>query len=432
MAGDLLAFLLLFFLFLIALRVPISFSMLITSFCYILLSHRMPMSFIPQGMTSGLANYSVMCSPFFILVGCVMNKAGVTDEIFEFADCMVGHIKGGLGHVNVLSSLIFAGMSGSANADAAGLGNIEIKAMRENGYDADFAVGITSASSVIGPIFPPSNPMVYVGIMAGVSIGALFLGGIVVGVLMMLFMCITVYLIARKRNYPVRKKATVKERWAAFRKGFWALMTPVILIFCIQNGNITPTEAGAVALVYAVFISMFIYKRIRFKDLYPIMAQAINSIGLVLMLIGSGKVFAWTLGDQQVAEVISRGLFSITNNPWIILLLINLFLLFLGTFMESIAAITIAAPILFPIALSIGLNPVQFGIIFVLNLMIGVLTPPMAVVLFITAKIGGISFERAFKAVSPYYIALLLVLLLINLIPAITLGLPELMLGGYM
>ena len=431
MAGDLLAFLLLFFLVLIALRVPVSYSMLLTSLVYILLSHRMPMSFIPQGMVSGLASYSVMCSPFFIVVGCVMNKAGVTDEIFEFADCLVGHIKGGLGHVNVVASLIFAGMSGSANADAAGLGNIEIKAMTEKGFDRDFAVGITAASSVIGPIFPPSNPMVYVGIMAGVSIGALFLGGIVVGVLMMLFMCITVYAVARKRNYPVRKRATVREICHAFRKGFWALMTPVILIFCIQNGNVTPTEAGAVALVYALFISMFIYKTIKFKDLYGIMAQAINSIGLVLMLVSSGKVFAWALGDQQVAEIVSKGLFSLTTNPWLILLLINLFLLFLGTFMESVAAITIAAPILFPIALSIGLNPVQFGVIFVLNLMIGVLTTPMAVVLFITSKIGEISFERAFKAVLPYYVALLLVLVLVNLFPVLTLGLPDLMLGGY-
>lgn len=431
MAGEYVLFLIVFFLILVALRVPVAFSMLITCFAYILVSGRVPMSFIPQGMVSGLASYNVICSPFFILVGYVMNKAGITDEIFDFADCLVGHIKGGLGHVNVLASLIFAGMSGSANADAAGLGNIEIKAMKEKGFDADFAVGVTAASSTIGPIFPPSNPMVFVGILASVSIGAMFLGGMVVGVLMMLFMCAVVYIMASKRNYPVRKRATLKEIFAATKRGFWALMTPVILIGCIINGNVTPTEAGALALLYSLFISMFIYKRIKVRDLYPIMAQAINSIGIVLLLISTGKVFAWALGDQQVAETIARTLFSISNNPWIILLLINLFLLFLGTFMESVAAITIAAPILFPIATKLGIHPVQFGIIFVLNLMIGVLTPPMAIVLFITSKIGGISFERAFKAVQPYYIALLLVLLLVNLFPIITLGLPNLFLGGY-
>ena len=426
MAGDLLAFLLLFFLVLIALRVPVSYSMLLTSLVYILLSHRMPMSFIPQGMVSGLASYSVMCSPFFIVVGCVMNKAGVTDEIFEFADCLVGHIKGGLGHVNVVASLIFAGMSGSANADAAGLGNIEIKAMTEKGFDRDFAVGITAASSVIGPIFPPSNPMVYVGIMAGVSIGALFLGGIVVGVLMMLFMCITVYAVARKRNYPVRKRATVREICHAFRKGFWALMTPVILIFCIQNGNVTPTEAGAVALVYALFISMFIYKTIKFKDLYGIMAQAINSIGLVLMLVSSGKVFAWALGDQQVAEIVSKGLFSLTTNPWLILLLINLLLLIVGCFMDTTPAMMVLSPILLPIALSIEMNPIHFGVIMVVNLAIGFITPPLGINLFVAARVGREPLETVTSGIMRFMVVMLICLLLITFIPAISMLIPNL------
>ncbi|MDR1731669.1 MAG: TRAP transporter large permease [Synergistaceae bacterium] len=432
MAGDYLFFIIAFFLLLIVLRVPIAFSMLISCFAFILLSGRLPLSNISQGMVSGLGNYAVMASPFFILVSYVMNHAGVTEQLFEFANCLVGHIKGGLAHVNVLASLIFAGMSGSANADAAGLGNIEIHAMKEKGFDADFAVGITAASSTIGPIFPPSNPMVYVGIFANVSIGAMFYGGVVVGVLMALFMCVTVYVIARKRNYPVEKRATMKQLWKSFRDGFWALLTPVILLYCLQNGNITPTEAGAFAFVYALFISMFIYKKLKFRDLYGIFEQAVNSVGIVLLFVSTGKVFTWALGDQQVGETVARFLFSLSQNPWVVLLLINLFLLFLGTFMETVAAITIAAPILFPIARSLGINPVQFGVIFVLNLMIGLLTPPMAICLSITSKIGGISFERAFKAVTPYYIALLLVLLLINLFPILTLGLPHLLLGGYM
>lgn len=432
MAGEYLLFLILGFLVLLALRVPVGFSMLLVCFAFTALSGRMPMTYIPQAMVSGLGNYSVMCSPFFILVGFVMNRAGVTEKLFEFADCCVGHIKGGLGHVNVLASLIFAGMSGSANADAAGLGLIEIKAMRDKGFDADFAVGVTAASSTIGPIFPPSNPMVIVAIMTGVSVGAMFYGGIVVGVIMTIFMMITVYILASRKNYPVRKRATFKEFLKALKEGFWAILSPIVLLYCLQNGNITPTESGCVALIYAIAISLFVYKGIKFKDLFGIFSEAVNSVGLVLFLIAVGKVYSWALGDQQIGEVVSRFLFGISSNPWIILLLINLFLLFLGTFMETVAAITIAAPILFPIASQLGINGVQFGVIFVLNLMIGLLTPPMAICLFITAKLGEISFERAWKAVTPYYIALLIVLALVNLIPELTLWLPNVILGGYL
>lgn len=431
MAGEFALFLFVCFLVLIFIRVPVAFSMLLTALLYVMLSGRVPMSFIPQGMVSGLSKYSVFASPMFIMVGYIMNNSGITDEIFDFADCLVGHIKGGLGHVNIVASLIFSGMSGSANADAAGLGNIEIKAMKDKGFDADFAVGVTAASSTIGPIFPPSNPMVFFGIITSVSIGALFMGGMVAGIIMALFMCLVVYIIASKRNYPVRQRASLKEIWTSFKRGFWAILAPVILIAAITTGVVTPAECGALALIYSLFISMVVYKTIKFRDLPRIMEPAINAIGIVLMLISAGNIYAWLLGDQHVAETVTKFLFSLTSNPWIILLLINLFLLFLGTFMESVAAITIAAPILFPIAVSLGLNPVQFGVVFILNLMIGVLTPPMAICLFITSKIGGISFERAFRAVRPYYVALLLVLLIVNLFPAITLFVPNLLLGGY-
>lgn len=432
MAGEYLWIILIVFLVMIMLRVPVGYAMLLVCMGFVLITQRLSVSSIPLNIISGVGNYSVLCSPFFILVGYLMNAAGITERLFGFAECCVGHITGGMGHVNILASLIFAGMSGSANADAAGLGNIEIKSMVDRGYDAEFAVGITAASSTIGPIFPPSNPMVLVGITCGISIGALFMGGIMTGIIMALFMGITVYLIARKRNYPVSERAPLKKVWKEFRYSFWALMCPVILLYCLQNGNITNTEAGVTALVYALFVSLVIYRQVTVKDLYPIFLQATNSVGLVLFLIGTGKIFSVVLGDQKIGEVVSGALFSISSNPYVILLLINIFLLFLGTFMETVAAITIAAPILFPIVTALGMSPVQFGVIFVLNLMIGLLTPPMAVCLFITAKIGGISFERAFKAVTPYYIALLLVLLLINLFPAITLWIPELLLGGYM
>lgn len=432
MAGQYLWTVLVIFIVLVMLRVPIAYAMLLLCTGFVLVTGRLNLAIIPLNIVAGLGNYSVMCSPFFIVVGFVMNYSGITERLFGFAECCVGHITGGMGHVNILSSLIFAGMSGSANADAAGLGNIEIKAMVDRGYDADFAVGITAASSVIGPIFPPSNPMVLVGITCGISIGALFYGGVITGILMALFLSATVYLMAKKKNYPVSERAPLKKVWKEFKYSFWALMCPVILLYCLQNGNITNTEAGVTALVYALVVSLVIYRRINVKDLYPIFLNAVNSIGLVLLLIGLGKVFSVVLGDQKIGEVVAKALFSISSNRYVVLLLVNIFLLFLGTFMETNAAITIAAPILFPIVTSLGMSSVQFGVVFVLNLMIGLLTPPMAVCLFITAKIGGISFERAFKATARYYIALLIVLFLINAIPAITLWLPNLLLGGYM
>ena len=303
--------------------------------------------------------------------------------------------------------------------------------MVDEGYDPDFSVGITAASSTIGPIIPPSSPMVLYGIMSGTSIGALFMAGIPTGILMAGFMMLVVYIISKKRNYPKSRRATLPEIWKAFKEAFWALLSPLILIVGMLSGFATPTETAAVAAAYSLFLGVVIYKEMTWQSLMDIMRNSIKSIGMVMLLIATGTVFAWMIGTEKVAEKSAELLFSLTSNPYLILLLINLFLLFLGTFMESVAAITIAAPILFPIALSIGLNPVQFGVIFVLNLMIGVLTPPMAVVLFITSKIGEISFERAFKAVLPYYVALLLVLVLVNLFPVLTLGLPDLMLGGY-
>lgn len=327
------------FILMIALGVPVGFSMVLAAFIYVLSTGAVSLTFIPQSMISGVSSYTMLAIPFFMLVGELMNSSGITKRIFRFANDCVGHITGGLGHVNVLSSMLFAGMSGAAVADCAGLGAIEIKAMTDEGFDADFAVGITAASSIIGPIIPPSSPMVMLGISAGISIGSLFMGGITVGILMGLFMMATVYIIAKKRGYPKHKRSSWSERIKSFFSALPALLSPVIL------------------------------------------------------------------------------------------LLINL-LLFMGTFMETNASILILTPILMPIVTQIGVHPVQFGVTMIFALMIGLLTPPMAICLFLTSKLGGISFQRAFKAVTPYYIGLLIVLLLINVFPQITLAVPKLLLGS--
>jgi len=419
------------FLLLIALRVPIAFCMLLTSFVYVLVAQKVPGTFIPQAMTSGSTSYLILSIPFFVLLGELMNTAGVTRRLFEFADNLVGHITGGLGHVNVLASVMFAGVSGSAAADAAGLGNVEIKAMKEKGFDADFAVGITAASSTIGPIIPPSTPMVVFGILTGTSIGALFLGGLLVGVLMAIFMMITVYIIARKRNYPKNEKpSSLRQIWKSFREAFWALLSPIILVGGILSGYFTPTEASAVSVVYALFLGFVVYREMTFKSLLGIFKYAIENIGMIMLLLAAGTVFTWMIGEQKVAEKTADFLFGFTDNALMLILLINLFLLFLGTFMETMAAMLISVPVLMPIVFEMGMDPVQFGVIMVFNLMVGLLTPPMGICLFITSKIGGISLERTVKAVSLYYIGLLLVLALISLIPGITLWIPNLFYGS--
>ena len=413
----------------IGIGVPVGFSMMLSAVTYILYTGATGMTMVPQAMISGVSSYTMLAIPFFMLVGELMNSSGITKRIFHFASCLVGHINGGLGHVNVLSSMIFAGMSGAAVADCAGLGAIEIKAMTEEGFDVDFSVGVTAASSIIGPIIPPSSPMVLFGIAGGVSIGSLFMGGITVGILMGLLMMITVYIIARKRNYPRHSFPEAKKVARAFVSALPALLSPVILVGGILSGYFTPTEAAAVAVFYSLFVGLFIYRELKPKDIVRVLTIGIENLGMVMLLMATGKVFAWVLGMEKIAEAATANLFTLSENPWIIILLINLLWLFMGTFMETNASILILTPILMPIAAQIGWHPVHFGVTMIFALMIGLLTPPMAICLFITSKIGGISFQRAFKAVTPYYIGLLIVLLLINLFPTIVLAVPRYLYG---
>ncbi len=418
------------FILMIALGVPVGFSMVLSAVFYVLSTGAVSLTFVPQAMISGVSSYTMLAIPFFMLVGELMNSSGITRRIFSFANCCVGHITGGLGHVNVLSSMLFAGMSGAAVADCAGLGAIEIQAMTDEGFDVDFSVGVTAASSIIGPIIPPSSPMVMFGIAAGVSIGSLFMGGITVGVIMGLFMMTTVYIIAKRRKYPKHPRAKLGEIGRAFFSALPALLSPIILVGGILSGYFTPTEAAAVAVFYSLFVGVFVYRELKFADIVRVLIKGVENLGMIMLLMASGKVFAWVLGMEKVAEKATSLLFGLTSSPWVIILLINLLLLFMGTFMETNASILILTPILMPIVQQIGMNPIQFGVIMIFALMIGLLTPPMAICLFITSKLGGISFQRAFKAVTPYYIGLLVVLVLINVFPQITLAVPKLLLGA--
>lgn len=377
-------------------------------------------------MAGGVDSFPLIAVPFFILAGNLMNSAGITNRIYDFATAAVGWLRGGLGHVNVVGSVIFAGMSGTAVADAGGLGTIEIKAMRDHGYPADFAVGITAASSTIGPIIPPSLPMVIFGVMANVSIGQLFAAGFLPGLLMAFAMMIYVTWYAHTHGIGRDAAFRLRVLGRTFIRAVPALMTPVIIIGGMSSGAFTPTEAAIAACAWALILGAGFYRTLDLKRFYLISVQTIETTASVLIIVGAASLFGWVLTVTQVTEQITQGLLGITTNPLMLLLIINLILLVVGCFMETIAAISILVPILMPAVTKLGIDPVQFGVIMVLNLMIGLLTPPVGMVLFVLSRVANMSFDRTVKAVMPFLIPLLAVLILISLFPQITLYLPTL------
>jgi tripartite ATP-independent transporter DctM subunit len=414
------------FLLLVVMGFPIVFSLAITSLLYLAV-YGIPVITMAQKMISGIDTYALLAVPFFILAGNLMNTGGVTRRLFRFASAMVGHIPGGLGHANVLASMIFAGMSGAAIADAGGLGTIEIKAMRDEGFDIGFSAAITAASSTIGPIIPPSIPMVIYASIASVSVGKLFLAGAVPGILMGLALMIMVYFVAKKRKYPVHAKFSFKEAGSSFIDGFLPLLTPVIILGGILGGIFSPTEAAIAASAWALILGMLVYKEIRFKDLVSIVMETIKTTSMVVYIISAAAIFGWLLGREQVPQSVAQLLFSISKDPNVILFIIIVFLLIIGCVMETTAALILLTPILVPPVIQLGIDPVHFGLVMVLALMIGLLTPPVGVVLYITASIAKISFEEMSRVTAPYLIPLVLVLLISAFIPAVTMTLPNLL-----
>ncbi len=407
---------------------PIYVTLGFSSLLYVFIKDFMPL-IVPQKIAMAANSFPLLAAPFFILMGNIMNHSGVTRRIFDFADTVSGWITGGLGHANIVASIIFAGMSGAAVADAGGLGTIEIEAMKEKGYDVDFSAAVTAASATIGPIIPPSLPMIIYGVLADTSVGGLFIGGIIPGLLMGLSLMVMVYFIAKKRNYPKRNFPSIKELWKSFKEAFWALLAPIILLMGILSGVFTPTEAAVVAAFYALILGLFIYNEITIRDLPKMILSTVETNGVVLALVMTAVLFGWNLSVAQVPQTMGRMLTSISENPLIVLLIIDLFLLFVGLFMEAIAAMMILVPILLPIAHSLGISPIQFGLIVILNLMIGTITPPIGVVLYVTANVAKVSFERVAKATFPFLIPLLIVLLLVTIFPQLTTFLPGILMG---
>lgn len=414
---------------LMLLRVPIAFSLALSSLAYILYAG-LPPVLLMHNMVNGMDSFPLLSIPFFILAGALMNGAGITARIFGFARAIVGWMHGGLGHVNVGASIIFAGMSGAAVADAGGLGAIEIKAMREAGYDDDFSVGVTAASSTIGPIIPPSLPLVIFGVMASVSIGKLFVAGIVPGLLMAAALSAMIWWIARSRNYPRDVAFSFRTIATRFRAAFLPLMTPVIIVGGIVSGAFTPTEAAICAAAYALLLGVVLYGSLTRRKLAVISLETIETTAAIMMIVGAATVFAWILTANQVAAHFAEFVLSFTDNKTVVLLLIMGVVLIVGLFMETIAAISILVPVLMPVAAQFGIDPVHLGIIVILNLMLGLLTPPVGMVLFVLARVSKVPFEQCVRATLPFLAPLLAVLLLLSFVPGLVLWLPDLLYGG--
>ncbi|CAD0186928.1 Neu5Ac permease [Ruegeria sp. THAF57] len=414
---------------LMLMRVPIAFSLALSSFAYILYSG-LPPVLLMHNMVNGMDSFPLLAIPFFILAGALMNSAGITARIFGFARAIVGWMHGGLGHVNVGASIIFAGMSGAAVADAGGLGAIEIKAMREAGYDDDFSVGVTAASSTIGPIIPPSLPLVIFGVMASVSIGKLFVAGIVPGLLMALSLSVMIWWMSRTRNYPRDVNFSPSVIATRFKAAFLPLMTPVIIVGGIVSGAFTPTEAAIGAAAYALILGTVVYRTLTVRKLAVISLETIETTAAIMMIVGAASVFAWILTANQVAAHFAEFVLSFTDSKAVVLLLIMAVVLIVGLFMETIAAISILVPVLMPVAAQFGIDPVHLGIIVILNLMLGLLTPPVGMVLFVLSRVSKVPFEQCVRATLPFLVPLLGVLLLLTFVPELVLWLPEKLYGS--
>ena len=414
------------FLLLLVIGVPVAISLAGSSLIYVMLEGVQPHLVVLHRMIGGIDSFPLLAIPFFIMAGSLMNSGGITNRIYDFALALVGWLKGGLGHVNIVGSVIFAGMSGTAVADAGGLGNIEIKAMRDHGYSVDFSVGITGASSTIGPIIPPSLPFVIYGVMANASIGKLFAAGVIPGLVMALTMMIMVTYYAHTRGWHRDAKFSIVALWQTFKRAFLPLLTPIILVGGMTTGVFTPTEAAIAATVYAIFLGMAVYRTLSLKKLIKVSMETAETTALIQPIVAGASIFGYLITLTKVTDNVSALVLSITTTPWIVLLLVNIFLLIVGCFMETIAAITILVPVLLPLMDKIGVDPVHFGLIMVLNLMIGLLTPPVGMVLYILARVANISFERATKACLPFLIPLLVSLALVTYWPSMVMFLPNL------
>jgi len=412
------------------LGIPVAFAIGYTSLMVIIVGSgfkELSFDLFALQMMEGINSFPLISASFFVLAANIMNTGLITDRIFNFANALVGHLRGGLGHVNVVGSMIFAGMSGTAVADAAGLGNIEIKAMLDAKYPMNMTIGITGASSILGPIIPPSIAMIFYGWLANVSIADLFMGGFVPGVIIGLLMMVQVYFVALKLKLPLTPRPPVRVMFTSFQRAILSLMTPVIIIGGIYSGLFSPTESGAVAAVYAIFLGLIIYKSITGKELLRVFKESVEFTGVLMLIMAFSAIYGWLLVNQKIPQMVTEEILKISRDPLVILFLINGFLLIVGCFMSVLVAVNILTPILVPVIKSLGIDPIAFGVLMTINLSMGVCTPPFGNVLFVLAAITKQSFEEVSRAVLPYLAPILAVIILCIFFPQIITFLPRLM-----
>jgi C4-dicarboxylate transporter, DctM subunit len=397
------------FLVTLLLGFPIAFCLGLSSLTYVFFAG-IPLTIIPQRMYTGIDVFVLLCVPGFILAGNLMNRGGITARIIGFTNAVMGHIRGGLGLANVGASMIFAGISGTAVADSASIGAVMIPSMVKEGYETDFSCAVTASSSTIGPIIPPSLPMIIAGTMTGLSVARLFIAGAIPGILLGLGLMAVSYGISVKRGHPKGARHSLRDIARTFTGAFWALLMTVVILYGIVGGIFTPTEASIVAVLYALFVGLVVYRELRLRDIPGIIVETAITTASLMVLVGLANLFGWILTSEQIPQMIANSMLNLTQNKYVILLLINLLLLFVGTFMETIAALIILFPVLLRVAVSVGVDPIQFAIIAVLNLMIGLTTPPVGVCLFVTAGIGKISLSTISKAIVPFLLVSLAVL----------------------
>ncbi len=414
------------FFVMIFLRFPIAYAVAISSMLT-LLYEGLPLTTVAQQMVKGISSFSLMAVPFFITMGVLMGSGGISEKLIALANGFVGWMRGGLPMVNVVASYFFGGISGSAAADTASLGSILIPMMVDEGYDADFSTAVTITSSVEGLLVPPSHNMViYATTAGGISVGSLFLAGYIPGAILAVSLMIMSYIISVKRNYPKGDKFNVRVLLKQLATSFWALAAVLIVVVGVVGGIFTATESAAIAVIYSLIVSVFIYRGLDWKGVWNALGECVNTLAIVLILISTSSIFGFMLTRLHVPTLAAEAIVGLTDNPILIALLLNAILLVLGMIMDMAPIILIATPILLPIATSIGIDPIQFGIIVVLNCGIGLLTPPVGAVLFIGSAVSKQPMEKIVKATLPFFLAMIITLLLITFIPAVSLWLPSL------
>ena len=413
------------FVILALLRIPVFISLALPSTLYVLASGR-PVLFVANRMVRTVDSFTLLAIPLFIYVGSLMNNGGVTDKIFRFADDIVGHFTGGLAQVNIVTSLIFSGISGSALADIGGVGRVLIRTMSDNEYKDEFSAALTSASATVGPIFPPSIPLILYGILAEVSVLQLLIAGAGPAIVTTLLLMGWTAYIARARNFPRNDhRASVPQMGRSFVIAAPALLTPVVLVAGMLGGIFTPTEAAAVTVIYILVINTLLYRVTRVRYLWDAAVETARTTGSVVLILAAAAVFSFVLSVEGIDVLFAELVFSISENALVVLLLVNALLLFIGLFLDPIAALVMMTPIVFPVLFEIGVDPVQIGIIMVFNLMLGLLTPPLGLSVYLSADIADVSIGSVFRETKSYYIILLVALLIITFVPAVSLAIVE-------